>query len=622
MCGLAGAIETAGFSDDGQLARRGWAMASCLVHRGPDDGGVWTDAAAGVLLAHRRLSIIDLSPAGHQPMVSASGRFVLVYNGEIYNFAELRRNLQARGHRLRGGSDTEVLLELIAVDGVHAALQRCRGMFALAVYDKQLRTLTLARDRFGEKPLYYGWSGGTFLFASECSALRSHPDFDDAVDREAIAALLRLSYVPAPLSIFRGAAKLMPGCTVQVVRGDRPGRVSAPSPFWSLVAVAEAGQHHPFSGSDDEAVDRLEATLGEAVREAMVADVPLGAFLSGGVDSSSVVALMQQHSARPVRTYTVGFEDPEYDEGAFGSAVAKHLGTDHTQLHVTSAQARAVVPDIPGMYDEPFADASQVPTTLVSRLASRDVTVVLTGDGGDELFGGYERYAVAESRWQRIAGVPLPVRRMAAGAVGLSHRGRRLGRMLRAEQPEDLYRVLQTHWLNSGSVVLDAPAERPIAPPASFPDASARFMLLDGQSYLPDAVLTKVDRAAMSTSLETRVPMLDPRVAALAWSLPRRLRTGGAGRADKVVLRRVLARHIPDDLVDRPKMGFGVPIGSWLRGPLRGWGEDLLTEHALQRHGVLDPKAVRAAWRALQGGRRGTDQDLWTVLMLQAWLDK
>jgi len=599
-------------------------MGGCLIHRGPDDGGVWTDVQNGVVLAHRRLSVIDLSAGGHQPMASADGRFVLVYNGEIYNFAALRNDLTSRGFRLRGGSDTEVLLELVARDGLGSTLERCRGMFALAVYDRAKGTISLARDRFGEKPLYYGWSSGTFLFASECTAMRTHPDFDDSLDAEAVAALLRNSFVPAPLSIFRGAAKLTPGCIVEVAV-DRPGAVVGPRQYWSLSTVAEAGQRDLLTGSPDELTDALENALSEAVREAMVADVPVGAFLSGGVDSSTIVALMQSVRAEPIRTYTVGFDDPEYDEAGWAASVAAHLGTAHTELRVTPDEARQVIPDLATMYDEPFADSSQIPTALVARLARRDVTVVLSGDGGDELFGGYGRYATADRRWQRLAPFPPPVRRAAALVADRSARGRRLAVMLRSGRPEDLYHVLLTHWLDAEVVALGSTPrrDRPVPPTLDLlPDRIARFMLLDAQRYLPDAVLVKVDRAAMATSLETRVPMLDPRVAELAWRLPMHLRAGRSGRADKVLLRRVLARHVPRALTDRPKMGFGVPVEAWLRGPLREWGEDLLSEHTLRRQGLLDPGAVRRAWRDHQSGRRNAAQDLWTVLMLGAWLDR
>jgi asparagine synthase (glutamine-hydrolysing) len=600
-------------------------MAGCLAHRGPDDEGVWTDSSRGVVLAHRRLSIIDLTSGGHQPMVSASGRFVLVFNGEIYNYRDLRRDLESSGARLRTSSDTEVLLELIAAVGLPEALTRCRGMFALAVHDRAQGTLSLARDRMGEKPLYYGWSGTTFLFASECSALRAHPDFDDAIDRDALTSLLRYSFIPAPRSVYLRAAKLLPGTTLEV-HVDRPHEELTPRPYWSLRAAAEAGTASPFEGTDEEAVEELDRVLQAAVAEATVSDVPVGAFLSGGIDSSLVVALMQARSAGPVHTYTIGFQDPAFDEAPFAQAVASHLGTSHVEQVVTAEQALAVVPELGSLYDEPFADASQLPTTLVCRLARQDVTVALSGDGGDELFGGYGRYPVAASRWRRVSAVPQPLRALAGPVLEQARRTRRLGLMVGAERPEDLYRILLTHWTDPERVVLGArePLDALSDPrrPAALADPVARFMQLDGEQYLPDAVLAKVDRAAMSASLETRVPLLDPRVVELAWRLPARLRQGAPDEDGKVALRRVLDRYVPRPLVDRPKRGFAVPVAAWLRGPLRPWAEDLLAADRLRAQGLLDVDRVRGAWAEHLSGRRDTSQQLWNVLMLQSWLDR
>ena len=621
---MAGAVETARTADHDELHGRGLAMAGCLRHRGPDDEGVWTDAPTGVVLAHRRLSIIDLSTGGHQPMTSRDGRFVIVFNGEIYNYRDLRASLEASGTRFRSRSDTEVLLESIAAVGLRATLQRVRGMFALAVVDRSARTLALARDRFGEKPLYYGWSGSTFLFASETSALRAHPDFDPAVDRDAVAALLRHSYVPAPASIHRHAAKLPPGCLLEVEL-DAPAGSARPEPYWSLRDVAVAGRSRPFAGSHEEAVDQLDAVLGAAVAESMVADVPLGAFLSGGVDSSLVVALMQRRATGPVRTYTVGFAEPEFDEADHARAVAAHLGTQHTELYVTPAEALAVIPELADIYDEPFADASQVPTALVARLARRDVTVALSGDGGDELFAGYTRYGTAARRWELSRRLPGPARSALSSLLaGRGHRATRVSAMLAAARPEELHRMLLTHWTAPDSVVLGA-AEGPDAftdPARSAPltDVVDRLMHADAVQYLPDAVLVKLDRAAMATSLETRVPLLDPRVAELAWSLPAGLRQRD-GRS-KWVLRQLLHRYVPEELVDRPKKGFGVPVGTWLRGPLRPWAEDLLSADRLARQGLLAVDAVRAVWADHLAERRDAQHELWNVLMLQAWLER
>jgi asparagine synthase (glutamine-hydrolysing) len=623
VCGIAGAIETDRSSDTDRLDARGHAMAACLEHRGPDDGGVWSEPATGLVLGHRRLSIIDLSPGGHQPMTSRSGRFVLVFNGEIYNYRELRGDLQRRGVRLRSQSDTEVLLESLAERGLTATLRAARGMFALAVYDRQDRTLSLARDRLGEKPLYYGWSGNTFLFASECSALLAHPDFDATIDRDALTALLRYSFIPAPLSVYRSVAKLLPG-TVLVLPLDEPGAMPAPTSYWSLREAAEAGQADPFRGTDQEAVAALDEVLRASVVESTVADVPVGAFLSGGIDSALVCGLMQACASRPVRTYTIGFREPGYDEAAYARAVADHLGTEHTELYVSPTEAQQVIPSLATMYGEPFADASQIPTALVARLARREVTVALSGDGGDEMFAGYARYRTAETRWQQRSRLPAPARLAAAGALRRgSPKSRRIAAMLSAQRPEQLYRQLLTHWADPGAVVLGA-SEPPDAlndpaRVATLPGVVDRLMYLDGVQYLPDAVLAKVDRAAMASSLETRVPLLDVRVVELAWRLPARMRIRDG--QSKWVLRQVLDRYVPRALVDRPKMGFGVPVSDWLRGRLRPWAQDLLEPGRLRSQGLLDPVAVRSSWEDHLAGRRDAGQELWNVLMLQTWLD-
>lgn len=623
MCGLAGAIETTRRSDAVLLDQRGRDMADCLRHRGPDDEGVWSDPEVGITLSHRRLSIIDLSPGGHQPMTSQSGRYVLVFNGEIYNYLELRADLLQRGVQLRSRSDTEVLLESLAARGLADTLRSARGMFALAVYDRQTRTLQLARDRLGEKPLYYGWSGSTFLFASECSALRAHPDFDDALDRDALTAMLRYSYIPAPLSVYRSVRKVLPGTILTLPVGEA-GAQPAEQTYWSLQEVAEQGQADPFLGSDEEAVAALREVLQASVAECIVADVPVGAFLSGGVDSSLVCGLMQACATGPVQTYTIGFHEPGFDEATHARAVAAHLGTHHTELYVSAVEAQEVIPTLATMYDEPFADASQVPTALVTRLARREVTVALSGDGGDELFAGYERYLTAQARWQSRERLPAPARAVLATALRRrGHKGRRIAAMLDAPRPEELYRILLSHWIDPAAVViggvepLDALVDGRRS--AALTGLVDRLMHLDGVQYLPDAVLAKVDRAAMATSLETRVPLLDVRVVELARRMPERMRLRDG--ESKWLLRRVLDQLVPRTIVDRPKMGFGVPVSDWLRGPLRSWGEDLLAPARLGREGVLDPVAVQSVWHAHQSGRRDAGQELWNVLMLQAWLD-
>lgn len=655
MCGLTGfwALERLAQPLD-VAARR---MADTLVHRGPDDAGVWVDEAAGLALGHRRLAILDLSPAGHQPMVSSSGRYVIAFNGEIYNHPDLRTELEklgAGGTAWRGHSDTETLLAAFEAWGIEPTLRRLVGMFAIALWDRETRTLTLARDRMGEKPLYYGCARGALVFGSELKALRAFPGFDNALERRALALYMRHNYVPAPWSIYQNIWKLPPGCYVQF---SRRGLTFAGSPapvgrgqvkaYWSLQEVAQAALAEPFAGSEAEAVDELDRLLRQSLAGQMIADVPLGAFLSGGVDSSTVVALMQAMSARPVQTFTIGFHEGEYDEAQHAKAVARHLGTDHTEWYVTPKDALDVIPKLPALYDEPFADSSQIPTHLVSMLARRKVTVSLSGDGGDELFGGYKRYFLATALWKRLGAVPLPLRRFAAGSIRLLapatwdrlyramswalppryrlrlpgdklHKG---AGMLAAEYPEMVYLPLVSHWKKPTAVVLGAEEpSTPITNPAEWlacSDFEQRMMYLDAITYLPDDILVKVDRAAMGVSLETRVPLLDHRIAEFAWRLPLRMKIRD-GRG-KWLLRQVLYRYVPRELIERPKMGFGVPIEHWLRGPLREWTEELLSEARLKREGFFDPAPIRQRWEEHLSGRRNWAYYLWDVLMFQEW---
>lgn len=621
-------------------------MADAVRHRGPDSAGVWVDEEARIGLAHRRLSILDLSPAGHQPMVSASGRYVIAFNGEIYNHLELRQRLQGTAE-WRGRSDTETLLAGFDTWGFDATLRNIVGMFAIALWDRLERVLYLARDRMGEKPLYYGWQSGMFLFGSELKALTAHPLFNAEINRDALTLFLRHNAIPAPYSIYRGIHKLPPGTFLQVQTGRMDAR---PIAYWSARSAAEAGQRNLFCGSDAEAAVELERMLGQAVGGQMVADVPLGAFLSGGIDSSTVVALMQAQSARPVKTFTIGFNEAGYDEAQHASAVARHLGTEHTEFYVTPQDALAVIPSLPDIYDEPFADSSQVPTYLVSRLARSHVTVSLSGDGGDELFGGYNRYFWARDIWRKLGWVPRPLRAALAGALTTLPPAawdtvmQKLGRWLPASlryanpgdklhkaaeilavrSPEEIYLGLVSHWKQPARLVpnsqepitlLADPAHR-----AELPDFEHRMMLLDTVTYLPDDILTKVDRAAMAVSLESRVPLLDHRVVEFAWTLPLAMKIrNGQG---KWLLRQVLYRHVPQALMERPKMGFGVPIGHWLRGPLRGWAEDLLGESRLQREGFFRPALIRQKWNEQLSGRRNWQYHLWDVLMFQAWLER
>ena len=617
-------------------------MADRVAHRGPDDADTWVDGDVGVALGHRRLSILDLSPAGHQPMHSPSGRFVIAYNGEVYNHDELRALSRLDATAWRGHSDTESLLAAFEALGIEETLRRSVGMFAFAVWDRQERTLTLARDRMGEKPLYYGWQGGTFLFGSELKALRVHPDFEAAVDPAALASYLKYGYVPTPFAIFRGVHKLPPGTTVTLNLADDPSDVAAPAPYWSLAEAATRGAREPFDGSDEEAVDELEARLSRAVALQRIADVPLGAFLSGGIDSSTIVALMQRQADTPVKTFTIGFSESAYDESAAARKVALHLGTDHTELKVTPEEAMAVIPSLPGVYDEPFGDASAVPTWLVAQLARRQVTVALSGDGGDELFAGYGRYDRTSRAWTRTRRLPPSVRSMARSGFGLvpdeavraalvrmrvgrfphlfSERLRGVRAALGPDSADALYDVRISRWPDPAAL-LRSGAEPPPTwanlQPLDRTHPTERMMAFDSRSYLPDDVLVKVDRAAMAHGLETRVPLLDHRVVEFAWSLPHSARVR-EGRS-KWLLRELLYRHVPRDLVDRGKMGFGVPLDLWLRGPLRDWAEDLLSSQNLVQNGPFHARPIRQAWHEHLSGRADWQHRLWPILAYQQW---
>ena len=637
MCGLTGFLQPTGFEPTAATALA-TAMADRIAHRGPDDHAAWVDAQAGIALAHRRLSILDLSPAGHQPMSSASGRWMLAYNGETYNHLELRRELEASDAApvWHGRSDTETLLAAIDAWGPEATLRRSVGMFALALWDRQRRELWLARDRLGEKPLYYGWQRGTFLFGSELHALRAHPAFAAGIDRGSLALLLRHNYVPAPYSIHSGIHKLPPGHWLRL-GPDR--RDAEPVAYWSLAEVAERGTAAPFTGSEDQAVDRLAELMGSAVQGQRVADVPLGALLSGGIDSTLVTALMQAHATQPVRTFTIGFEEGAYDEAVHAHVVATHLGTQHTELRLTGADALALVPRLPALYDEPFADSSQLPTHLVMQLARQHVTVALSGDGGDEMFGGYNRYFLGPKLWRRVGWMPAPLRealfRMAPalppslkarlGTAQADDKLHKLARIFsghRIAGIDDLYRGLVSEWPDAGNMVIDGRVppnlldDRNRWPRLS--DPVARMMALDGLTYLPDDILVKVDRAAMAVSLETRAPFLDRDVVEFAWSLPMSMKLRD-GRG-KWILRQLLDRYVPRALVERPKMGFGIPLDDWLRGPLREWAETLLDEGRLRREGYLRPEPIREAWKQHLGRQASFGYRLWSILMFQAWL--
>lgn len=643
MCGIAGFLNAPDWLALEPVAR---AMGDTLKRRGPDDSGVWTDEGCSFALAHRRLSVVDLSAAGHQPLTSQCGRYVIVFNGEIYNHSELRAELEATGRAgaWRGHSDTETLLAGVAAWGLVETLRRSVGMFALALWDREERVLQLARDRMGEKPLYYGNAGDAFVFASELKALRAFPGMRLEVDRTSLALYMQLAAVPAPRSIYAGVCKLEPGMILTVPSGR--SREQRADRYWSLQEVAQAAVKQPLH-DPKQAVDALETVLRSAVRAQCIADVPVGAFLSGGVDSSAIVALLQQEAGRSVQTFTIGFGESGFDEAPFARSVAEHLGTEHHELQVSAADAYALIPLLPQIYDEPFADSSQIPTWFVCRAARSRVTVALSGDAGDELFGGYNRYLWGRRLWNNVKRVPLPLRKAIAHVatsvpesawnhVGRwMHQGHRIqhlgGKVHRiAHQlsnvhgPEDIYRIAIAQWPAAANPVLRA--DRPAL--ARYPNLTAldgpaapeeRMMLWDALGYLPDDILAKVDRAAMNQSLETRAPFLDHRVVELAWRLPLDLKIrDGKG---KWALRQVLYRHVPRELIERPKTGFSIPVGQWLRGPLRDWAEGLLEEGRLRREGFLDPAPVRRIWEDHLGGARDWSARLWCVLMFQAWLE-
>lgn len=628
MCGISG-FWRPGEPVDVTIATR---MTQAIVHRGPNDGDVWVDAEAGLALGHRRLAIVDLSPAGHQPMHSACGRYVIVFNGEIYNHLALRAELE-KAHAApawRGHSDTETLLATVAHWGIEAGVVRLVGMFAFALWDRQERVLSLARDRMGEKPLYYGWQKGVLLFGSELKALRVHPQFEAEIDRSVLPLYFRHGYIPAPWTIYKDIRKLQPGMWVSFSMRDHH-QMPEPTPYWSLAEIARKGQANLFKGSDTDCVDTLERLLGQSIAGQRLADVPLGAFLSGGVDSSAVVALMQSQSYSRVKTFTIGFEEAGFNEAEHAKAVANHLGTDHTELYVTSDQARQVIPKLPQIYDEPFGDSSGIPTYLVSKLAREHVTVSLSGDGGDELFGGYSRYSGFQRWHTRMSWIPSGMRNLmsargsslaVAGSTRCQRRLALLSGVLAGKHPASLYRALTGHWLAADNVVQNS-AEAPYwlttdALEMKLNEPLDHALLADMMTYLPDDILVKVDRAAMANSLETRVPLLDHHIVEWSWTLPQRLKSRGGHQ--KWVLRQLLNRHVPKELIERPKMGFGVPIGKWLRGPLREWAEDLLEPRAMQQEGWLNPEVIQKKWREHLTGTNNWEYHLWDVLMFQAWL--
>jgi len=622
-------------------------MTGAIRHRGPDDEGYWCDPRVGIVLGHRRLAVLDVSPLGHQPMCSRSGRFQIVFNGEIYNFGELREELAGSGDTFRGGSDTEVMLAAFERWGILTALRRFVGMFAFAVWDREERRLYLCRDRFGEKPLYFGWMDSVLLFGSDLAALRQHPDCKTEIDRGVLTQYFRYGYVPSPGSIYHNISKVDPGSVVVLSRSGHETDTRILH-YWSARDMVEGGLRSPFEGTAEDAVDALESALKRGVRQEMISDVPLGAFLSGGLDSSAIVAIMQSLSTRPVRTFTIGFKEAAYDEAEHARSVAAQLGTDHFELRLSPEDAMAVIQKLPQLYDEPFADSSQIPTVLVAEFARRHVTVALSGDGADELLGGYDRYYWGERVWTQLSGLPHGARSfLGAGlsaisphawdrvnkivsaaiperyrVVGAGEKCHKLSAMLAAKSKESLYADLVSICHQPEDVVVLNTESALVLPMYNSEDMNMDFtsaaMFQDAIGYLPDDILVKVDRAAMGVSLETRAPFLDHRIAELCWRMPLHFKIYKSER--KWLLRRVIQRYLPEYNDKRPKMGFAIPLADWLRGPLRPWAEDLLSQDRLKQGGYIDVGYVRKKWRQHLSGHHDTHRFLWSVLMFQAWL--
>ncbi len=643
MCGIAG-LMIAGGAPEAELLRLASGMADRIVHRGPDDSGTWVAPGGAVAFGFRRLAIIDLSELGHQPMVSASRRYTMVFNGEVFNFLRLREELSSLGHGFRGRSDTEVILAAVEEWGVRPAVERLVGQFAIALWDQQERTLSLVRDHLGLKPLFVYSRGGLLVFGSELKSIVSVPGVETTIDPDSVAEFLRYLYVSAPNTIYQHVQKLRPGHILTVRDAANP---PDSEPYWDVRAAMRAGLDDPFDGSEEEAVSLLETLVGEAVTSQLQADVPLGAFLSGGIDSSIVVAAMQRASSRPVKTFSIAFDVEKYNEADDAARVAGYLGTDHTEIMLTGEEALEVVPLLPEIFDEPHADTSQIPAYLLCKKARHEVTVALSGDGGDEVLGGYNRYAhgarligraqkmprsvrraisagiasVSPERIDRIHGAAAKVLPRLAGERHAGDRAHKVGRLMAQDTEAEMYRSLVSAWSDSEDLVNGAGRRAdPLravflgAPNGRLVD---KMMLADQLTYLPDDQLAKVDRVSMAVSLEVRVPLVDHRLVEFSWRLPHRMKVrDGVG---KWLLRQALYRQIPRELVDRPKMGLSVPLGVWLRGPLRPWAEELLSREALARDGLLNPDPVRREWRRLQDGRDDRALALWAALMLQAW---
>lgn len=627
MCGIVGFLQSEVFTSSENTKECLQSMTDSIIYRGPDSEGHWYDLDDQIALGHRRLAILDLSESGHQPMLSDDDRYVMVFNGEIYNHLEIRQEIENSIPTIiwKGHSDTETLLKAIQVFGWEETLQKLVGMFAIALWDQQQKELTLARDRMGEKPLYWGWSGETVLFGSELKALKAHPAFNTEIDRDALALLLRYNYIPSPYSIYYGIEKLLPGHFVKIKIGQTREEVS-PLSYWSLKENVEKEVSAPFIGSDDETIDLLEHTIKQSLLGQMAADVPLGAFLSGGVDSSTIVALMQAESKKPIKTFAIGFDEPGYNEAEYAKAVAEHLGTEHTEFYVTAKEALEVVPLLSSIFCEPFADSSQIPTYLVSKMAKQHVTVALSGDAGDELFGGYNTYQLLPKIWKIVSPLPTPVRKLAfklLSGLPMPEKLLKLVEVLPVNNRAEFYNLVISHWKNAEQLVIGAkkvPTALTDKSQWSNVDSFEEWMMsIDAQQYMVDDILVKVDRAAMANSLEVRVPMLDHRLVELAWQLPLNMKI--RDKSGKWILREVLYKYVPKELIERPKKGFSIPLAQWLRGPLREWAEPLIAEKRIIEEGYFYPDKIRQAWQEHLEGHKDNSSKLWSVLMFQSWLD-
>ena len=632
MCGLVGFWDgQSSLQDPYSIISK---MTDRLRHRGPNDKGIWCDAEQGIALGHRRLAILDLSSQGHQPMHSHNDRYVIIYNGEIYNYLELKKQLQKNNHHFTSHSDTEVILTLISSYGLDAALQRISGMFAFALWDKKNKVLHLARDRMGEKPLYYGRVNQCWVFGSELKAIRVYPHFENKVDRASLALLMQYGYIPAPNSIYEHIYKLPPGHYLSLTYSNRHS-LPEPKPYWSAIKVAQDGLHNPLHLTDKEVIQSTEELLSSIIRSRMISDVPIGAFLSGGIDSSLITALMQKNSSQPIKTFTIGFQDPAYNEAGYAKAIAQYLQTDHTELYIDADQAFNLIPNLPSIYDEPFADSSAIPTCLIAQLTRQHVTVCLSGDGGDELFGGYNRYLLGNTLSNMVRFLPYPLRLLLQKTLlalsspsmeallqysklpMIHHKLHKLSSVIAVKSTNDLYPYLISQWLDPQEIVKEG-GRTQYNPLLEKNDMIKKMMLYDTLFYLPDDIMVKVDRACMAVGLENRAPYLDHQLFAWTWRLASNMKI--RNRTTKWLLREVLAQHIPQSLFARPKMGFSIPLGSWLRGPLRDWADALLNKSSIEAQGYLEAGPILKKWEEHLTGKRNWQYPLWTVLMFQAWL--